>query len=247
MANRRMFSLDVVDTDKFLELPSSSQSLYFHLGLRADDDGFVSSPRKIASMVNCSIDDLKLLIAKNYLIPFESGVVVITDWKVNNYIQKDRYHTTRYLEEKKLLATKENVYYLDTNCIQDVHKTDTEVRLELGKSKVNNTISKDIVSSTKVQPIIEKWNELGLSKIMTLNSNTQRYKMLNTRIKEYGTNKILQAIENINNSSFLKGQNKRDWIITFDWFIKPNNFPKVLEGNYSDNKTNNSNKEDWRF
>ena len=84
MANRRMFSLDVIDTDKFLELPSSSQSLYFHLGMRADDDGFVSSPKKIATMVNSSIDDLKLLITKNYLIPFDDGVVVIAEWKVNN-------------------------------------------------------------------------------------------------------------------------------------------------------------------
>lgn len=91
MAKRRMFSLDVVDTDSFLDLPASSQSLYFHLGMRADDDGFVSSPKRITAMVGAAGDDLKLLIAKGFVIPFESGVCVIRDWRVNNYIQRDRY------------------------------------------------------------------------------------------------------------------------------------------------------------
>lgn len=134
MAQRRMFSLEVCDTDNFLDLPVSSQALYFHLGLRADDCGFVGSPKKITAMVNCSADDLKLLIAKGYVIPFDSGVCVIRDWKVNNYIQKDRYHETRYLAEKSMLIIGENQSYsLDTSCIQTVSKMDTEVRL--GKSK----------------------------------------------------------------------------------------------------------------
>lgn len=134
MAQRRMFSLEVCDTDNFLDLPVSSQALYFHLGLRADDCGFVGSPKKITAMVNCSADDLKLLIAKGYVIPFDSGVCVIRDWKVNNYIQKDRYHETRYLAEKSMLIIGENQSYsLDTACIQLVSKMDTEVRL--GKSK----------------------------------------------------------------------------------------------------------------
>ena len=103
MAKRRMFSLDVVDTDVFLDLPASSQSLYFHLGMRADDDGFVSSPKRITAMVNASGDDLKLLIAKGFIIPFEAGVCVIRDWKVNNYIQSDRYAPSIYIEEKQHL------------------------------------------------------------------------------------------------------------------------------------------------
>ncbi|MDU3091097.1 DNA replication protein [Clostridium sp.] len=116
MAKRRMFSLDVVDTDKFLELPVSSQNLYFHLGMRADDDGFISSPKKIASMVNCSADDLKLLIAKNYLIPFESGVVVVTDWKVNNWVRPDRKQETRFRDESSMLKVKNDVYQLVLEC-----------------------------------------------------------------------------------------------------------------------------------
>lgn len=84
MTKRRMFSMDVVDTDNFLDLPASSQALYFHLGMRADDDGFIASPKKITALVNCSQDDFKLLLEKGYIIPFESGVCAIKDWKVNN-------------------------------------------------------------------------------------------------------------------------------------------------------------------
>ncbi len=137
MAQRRMFSLEVVDTDLFLDLPASSQSLYFHLGMRADDDGFVSNPRKITAMVNCSLDDLRLLMSKQFVIPFDSGVCVIRDWKTNNYIQKDRYRPTRYVEEKKRLISAETGIYtlLDTPCIQNVSNLDTEVRLELSKDR----------------------------------------------------------------------------------------------------------------
>ena len=112
MANRRMFSLDIVDTDKFLEMPATRQLLYFHLGMRADDDGFVSSPKKIAKMMRCNDDDLKLLIAKAYLIPFDNGVVVISDWNVNNWIRPDRKHETRFFQEKSLLELSNDKYIL---------------------------------------------------------------------------------------------------------------------------------------
>lgn len=144
MANRRMFSLDVVDTDWFLDMPASAQSLYFHLGMRADDDGFVSSPKRITAMANCSQDDLKLLIAKKFIIPFESGVVVITDWKRNNYIQKDRYTPTQYVEERDSLTLERGVYRLDTKCIQNVSEMETQVRLgkdSTGKNKGDINIS----------------------------------------------------------------------------------------------------------
>ena len=91
MANRRMFSLSVIDTDKFLDMPVSSQLLYFHLGMRADDDGFVSSPKRIARTTNCGDDDLRILTTKGYIIPFESGVVVIRHWRQNNQLRSDRY------------------------------------------------------------------------------------------------------------------------------------------------------------
>lgn len=127
MAQRRMFSLTVVDTDRFLSLPVGAQCLYFHLGMRADDDGFVSSPRKIMSFVTCTEDDFRLLIAKGFVIPFQSGVCVIRDWKENNYIQKDRYHPTRYQAEKQSLSIGSNGAYIAENdrCIHGVYSLDT--------------------------------------------------------------------------------------------------------------------------
>lgn len=155
MARRRMFSLDVVDTDAFLDLPATSQNLYFHCGMRADDDGFVASPKRITAMVNASGDDLKLLIAKGFLIPFASGVCVIRDWKVNNYIQRDRYTPTLYMEEKQKLACDNTGRYapLDTPCIQDGYISDTQVsggedREEIGK----NTMAADKPPRTRFSP-----------------------------------------------------------------------------------------------
>ena len=108
MAQKRMFSLQVTDTDKFLDMSASAQALYFHLGMHGDDDGFVSSPRKIARAAGCNDDDLRLLAAKGYIIPFESGVVVVTDWFVNNTLKNDRYHPTIYTAEKSMLVSDQN-------------------------------------------------------------------------------------------------------------------------------------------
>lgn len=110
MAKRRMFSLDIVDTDKFLEMPATTQSLYFHLGMRADDDGFISSPKKVTKIVNCSDDDLKILISKGYVIPFESGIVVIRHWNQNNYLRNDRYIQTIYTDELSQLTLNNSTY-----------------------------------------------------------------------------------------------------------------------------------------
>lgn len=111
-----MFSLQVVDTDRFMEMPVSAQALYFHLGMHGDDDGFVSSPRKIARAAGCNEDDIRLLVAKQFIIPFNSGVVVITDWKVNNTLKNDRYQETIYQSEKAMLQSeKSGKYILGTN------------------------------------------------------------------------------------------------------------------------------------
>lgn len=129
MANRRMFSRDVVETDKFLGMPLTTQALYFHLGMEADDDGFVSSPKKIQRAVGCTEGDLKHLAACGYIIPFESGVVVISHWKQSNYVQSDRYKKTLYQEEAEKLSLEKGVYSLDTGCIRIASNTDTQDRL----------------------------------------------------------------------------------------------------------------------
>ena len=134
MAERRMFAKTIIDSDAFLEMPVSARLLYYDLSMRADDDGFLNNPKKIQRMIGCSEDDLKLLIAKNFIIPFESGVVVIKHWKIHNYIRNDRYKETVYKEEKALLETKENKAY--TLGIPNGYQMDTQDRLELGKDKL---------------------------------------------------------------------------------------------------------------
>ena len=94
MAERRMFAKTIIDSDEFLDMPLSAQALYFHLSMRADDDGFVNNPKKIQRMIGASDDDYKILIAKSFVLRFESGVIVIKHWRINNYIQKDRYKET---------------------------------------------------------------------------------------------------------------------------------------------------------
>ena len=98
MAERRMFTQKIVDSDAFLDMPLTTQALYFHLNMRADDDGFVNNPKKIQRMICASDDDLKLLIAKRFLLAFENGVVVIKHWRMHNLLRKDRYNPTQYQE-----------------------------------------------------------------------------------------------------------------------------------------------------
>ena len=111
MAEKRMFARSIIDSDAFLTMPQSTQNLYFHLGMRADDDGFINNPRSIQRITGASDDDVKILCAKNFIIPFESGVIVIKHWRIHNCIQRDRYKPTAYADEMGRLAVKENKVY----------------------------------------------------------------------------------------------------------------------------------------
>ena len=160
MAERRMFAKTVIDSDNFIDMPISARLLYYDLGMRADDDGFVNSPKKIARMIGAAKDDLRILAQRGFIIPFDSGVIVISHWRVHNYIQKDRYHGTACKEERKMLVLNDNVYHFegdvsnsDTECIQGVSESDTQARLELelGKSRdrVNGNIISDNISCSE--------------------------------------------------------------------------------------------------
>lgn len=140
MSGKRMFSLDVVDTDKFLDMPTSTQVLYFHLGMRADDYGFVASPKRITKAVGCNEDDLKLLIAKSYLIPFDDGVVVISDWNVNNWIRQDRKKSTRFDDKLTELELKNGVYIL------------SDTAQPIGSQLTDNGQTADNQKATECQP-----------------------------------------------------------------------------------------------
>ena len=167
MAERRMFSKRIIDSDAFLDMPLSTQALYFHLSMRADDDGFVSNPRRIRTMVGASEDDLKLLIAKRFLLTFESGVVVIKHWRIHNYINPDRYTPTTSVEEKATLALDDKKAY--TECLHDVvqdvvqvgDKMCTQVRLgkvidRKGKDKESIEGGQAASHSKFVKPSVEE-------------------------------------------------------------------------------------------
>lgn len=113
MAEKRMFAKTIIDSDTFMDMPLSTQALYFHLSMRADDDGFINNPKKIQRMIGASEDDLKVLIVKRYILPFDSGVVVIKHWKIHNAIKKDRYKPTLFIEEKSSLDVKDNGEYME--------------------------------------------------------------------------------------------------------------------------------------
>ena len=159
MAQRRMFSKKIVETDFFMEMSPTAKLLYFYLNMSADDDGFVGNPKTIKLISGATDDDLKILIAKQFIIPFDSGVIVIKDWKIHNYIQKDRYNQTQYLEEKKQLIVEENGTY--TKCIQDVSSMDTQVRLGKSKDKLSkyNNMSGKPDSVIPYSEIISYLNE----------------------------------------------------------------------------------------
>lgn len=115
MAHKRMFSKDITESDAFADMPLSTQALYFHLGMSADDDGFINNPKKVQRSIGASVDDLNLLMAKNFVIPFDSGIVVIKHWRINNTVRSDRYCPTKYQEEFSQLAIKENKAYTLVN------------------------------------------------------------------------------------------------------------------------------------
>ena len=151
MANKRMFTMKICDSDAFLDMPLSTQCLYFHLNMRADDDGFIGNPKRVQKTIGASEDDLKLLIAKRFVLAFEDGVIVIKHWRMHNTLSKDRYHETQYLEEKGMLRIKENGSYsldggnpIDDNRLleisarqcrrtKDEQKTDSDIELDIDK------------------------------------------------------------------------------------------------------------------
>lgn len=117
MAEKRMFTNKIIDSDAFLDMPLSTHALYFHLNMRADDDGFINNPKRIMRTIGASEDDLRLLLAKRFVIGFESGVIVIKHWRMHNTLKKDRYNPTQYQEEYALLDVKSNKSYTERDVI----------------------------------------------------------------------------------------------------------------------------------
>ena len=178
MAERRMFAKTIIDSDQFLDMPLSTQALYFHLAMRADDDGFVNNPKRIQRSIGASDDDCKLLIMKRFILTFDTGVIVIKHWRMHNYIQKDRYKPTVYQQEMEQLTVKENGSYTEAplplectenetseDCIQNVSKMETQVRLgkvrldKVSKDNENETAETQSPRSRFKKPTIDEIND----------------------------------------------------------------------------------------
>lgn len=258
MAERRMFSKTIIDSDMFLDMSLSTQALYFHLSMRADDEGFINNPKKIQRMIGASDDDMKVLIAKQFIIPFESGIVVIKHWRIHNYIQKDRFKPTMYVDEKSHISEKNGVYDLskmlivsemDTSCIQNVSKMDTQDRI--GKDRLGqDNIGKDKRESIDYQRIVDMYNDTCVSFPHLKNLSDSRKKSIKARFNAgYTYDDFKNLFIKAESSSFLKGANNKNWSATFDWLIKDSNMAKVLDGNYDEksNYTNSSDTKDYHY
>lgn len=257
MAEKRMFTQKIIDSDPFLDMPLSTQALYFHLNMRADDDGFINNPKRIQRTIGASEDDLKLLLAKRFVIGFENGVIVIKHWRMHNTLRKDRYNPTQYQDEFSRLEVKENNAYTEKSIevtvipslpepvIESVATTwqPTGNQLATQYREDKNSIDKnskekvsliDSDESVSCQQIVDLYNSICKSFPSVRSLSEARKKAIKARLKTYSLDDFKTVFENAEASSFLKGGNDRNWSANFDWLIADKNMIKVLEGNYVD-------------
>lgn len=268
MAERRMFTQKITDSDAFLDMPLSTQSLYFHLNMRADDDGFVNNPKKIQRMIGASEDDLKLLVAKRFIIAFDTGVIVIKHWRMHNLLRKDRYNPTQYAEEMDTLMIKDNGSYTEKVLeipgevieIQSGNQLTTTWQPDDNQLATQDSIGKDSIGEISIeedecsdsyepeplptkkinlQAIVNLYNSICVSLPKVKSLSESRKKAIKARLNTYSVDDLKICFEKAESSDFLKGGNDRNWCANFDWLIKDANMAKVLDGNY-DNKPKKS-------
>ena len=216
MAQRRMFNKTITNNDNFLEMPDSSQNLYFHLSMNADDDGFIDNWKSIMRMTGHKEDDLKVLIAKQYIIPFESGVIVIRHWRLNNYLRRDRYTSTSYIKElNQLTVDNNNIYNLDTKGIP----SNNPDKISIDKISKDNILIVDedkknsLLNTTK--EIITYMNELAGTDFRYTTKKTQS--LINARLKEGFT------VDDIKDVIYYKYHK---------WYLKPIEFKNGQKSDY---------------
>lgn len=222
MARKRMFDLDIINQDSFFDLPMEAKALYFLLGMEADDEGFIS-PKKVLRLYGGTEDSLRVLIAKNYIIPFESGVIVITDWKRNNYLDKNKIKPTIYQEEKALLE-------YDTDTQKYISLTEVKPKLNESLTKVNteeNRIDEYSIEYTKEN---NKKKSYGNYKRVKLTD--REYESL---INDYGEDKIKNQIELLD--EYVESNNNKNKYKNFNLVLR-----KSIRDNWFKNKGGSNNK-----
>ena len=232
MANRRMFAKTIVLSDAFLDMPLSTRCLYFTLGMVADDEGFVGAPKAIMRQCGASQDDMLILLQKRYVLEFDTGVIVIKHWKMNNYLQSDRIIKTTYLEELAQLSIDDKGAYTEkpskiagSECIQNVYT-------------VKNSIDKNS-KENNIREITELYNAICTSLPKVTRMSDKRKRAIHARLEEHSVDELKEAFEKAQASEFLTG--KTGWKANFDWLMNESNLLKVLEGNY-DGTSKKSNK-----
>lgn len=209
MSIKRMFSKTIVDSDAFMDMPASSQLLYFHLCMRADDEGFVGNPKRIMRMVGSGDDDFKVLLSKRFVIPFESGVCVIKHWLIHNTIRMDRFNPTNYQEEKKLLEIKDNRSY--SVGLPNGNQMVTQVKLskvKLIKNKKGSPVAISDVDNKSISELIKEFETVDLKNKNYYGNKTQR-KACKFLIDEYGFDKsvaVIKLLPKLNQQKLYIGQ-----------------------------------------
>ena len=245
MAQRRMFSIKIIDSAKFLKMPMSARLLYYDLGMRADDDGVVEA-YNVLKMTGSTEDDLRVLLAKEYVKVLNDDLITfICDWSEHNKIRADRKIDSIYkdlllqvLPSVKLLEPKERADLKRRNTVNNEWTSNGQPMDSIGKDRLGkDRLGKDRLDEYKVSneiidEIKRKWNELGINKLV--NITDKRYRKLQIILSENKIDKVFEAMQKIKSSSYLKGMNPNGWIITFDWFIELDNFYKILEDTYKD-------------
>ena len=258
MARKRMFDNEVINQDSFFDLPKEAIALYFLLGMNADDEGFVA-PKRILRLYGISEDNLKVLVAKSYVIKFETGVIVITDWKRNNYLDKNKVVETIYQKEKKLID-----YNEQTQKYQWLNQSLTEVKPELNESlrsieensieensieensidnKSSIVVAEGEITDKEIEPdinnkkkipydeIVKLYHQICLSLPKVIKLTESRKKTIKARYEEYDRDigVFRKVFQYAEDNDFYKGNNNNNWKADFDWLISPNKMIKILE------------------
>ena len=252
MAERRMFAKSIVLSDAFLDMPLSARCLYFTLNMVADDDGFVNNPKSIMRQCGATEDDLKILLIKKFLLAFESGVIVIKHWRINNYLRKDRYSETKYIDEKKHLKINDNGSYTQVGIPPGIPSIDKD---SIDKDSIGKVISffneeeifenfepeeKKEEKTKKLDPYINPINEffskeyqkVFRNKPYLLNNQRNKLVELAAEIDDFRAT-IPIVIEKLKNIDF----DLPNFTANYTWLLKDDNYIKVLSGTYDKKKT----------
>ena len=251
-----MFSKRIVESTRFLRMPATSQNLYFHLGMLADDDGIVEA-YPVMCTTGASEDDLRVLVSKKFVTVLNQDTVTyINDWLEHNTIRADRKKDSIYKDlllevvpDAEIIEAKQSYYSRRKEICQ------TNGRQNADKEQTNGSLSKDKISKGKLskdkgskenidyQQIADLYNETCVSFPRLTKLSDSRKKAIRARLKQYSADDFRRMFELAESSDFLKGKNDRNWSATFDWMVKDANMAKILDGNYNDKKEGGDNGE----